>query len=190
MNRSIFGRLTMVAALTIAMLTSPLADASAQPARQKTTVTTWSDPAIATLLLVDQLPAPASTNTAAVVIRRPGEPPNNIILVTRTTSPRDLSRAVTALAFSRRNQGDSVQREMRTAVLAGPQGATPATPDDRRAATDLGRVQLAPEFDIPGMARGRAIVVRMADSAVTKPENPAKPANPAKSPPPGSKVRR
>jgi hypothetical protein len=196
MNPSIFGRLPMVAALTIAMLTSLTPEASAQPARGQTTVTVWRDPAIATLLLVDRLPAPASTNSGAVVIRRPGQPPNNIILVTGTTLPRDLSRAVTALAFSRRNQGDSVLREMRTAVLASPQGASPATRDDRRAAADLGRVRLAPEFEIPGIARGRAIVVRMADSAVTKPAiptNPMKPTNPAapaKPPTPRSTMRR
>ena len=175
MNRTIIGRLATVAALTIAMWTSATADASAQSSHRETTVTVWSDPAIATLLLVDRLPAPASSNAAAVVVRRPGDPPNNIILVTSSTSPRDLSRAVTALAFSRRTQGDRVQREMRTAVLAAPQGATRITRDDRRAAADLGRLRLAPEFAIADVARGPAIVVRMADSAVmtrARPEAP------------------
>ena len=160
-------RAAKLAALTIALVGSAVAGASAQ-ASSRTTITVWADPAIATLVLVDTLPAPGSANAGAVLIRRPGDPPNNIILVTRATAPRDLSKAVTALAFSRRGQGDQVEREMRTAILSAPSTNATPTRDDRRADADLRRVRMAPEFVIPGIARGPAIVVRMADSAVAK----------------------
>ena len=172
------GRAATLAALTIGLLGSAFAKASAQ-ASSRTATTVWSDPAIATLLLVDTLPVPALSNAGAVLIRRPGDPPNNIILVTRSTAPRDLSKAVTALAFSRRSHGDQVEREIRAAILAAPSTKANPTRDDRRADADLRRVLLAPEFVIPGVARGPAIVVRMADSAVARPgtkmSTPARP---------------
>ena len=152
------------------------------------TVAVWSDPAVATLMLVDRLPAPGSANSGAVLVRRPGDPPNNIIIVTHSTSARELAQAVTALAFSRRRQGDQVPREMRTAVAAVQSNPGAPTRDDRRvrderrAEADLRRLRLAPEFDIPGLARGPAVMVRMADSAVSRPAS-GKPTAPAPKPP-------
>ena len=162
-------RAAVLAALTISLLASSATEGRSQSASPRVTESVWVDPAIATLILVDELPAPASASSAAVVVRRPGEPPNNIILVTPSTSPRDLAQAVTALAFSRRRQGDQVTREMRTAVAAQPSKRGPATRDDRRADADLRRLRAAPEFSVPGIARGPALVIRMADSAVTRP---------------------
>lgn len=150
--------------------------ASAQSVRRDTILSTWTDPAIATLVLVDSLAGP---NARAVVIRRPGGLPNNIILVTRATSAADLAKAVTALAFSRRNKGDSVEREMRTTIVAStppaasgnhrssaPPTAAKPTRDERRAEADLRRLPLAPAFTIAGIARGPAIMIRMSDRVV------------------------
>jgi len=176
-------RSTITGALRLALAVGCLAavstaGASAQSVRRDTILYTWTDPAIATLVLVDSLAGP---NARAVVIRRPGDLPNNIILVTRSTSAADLSKAVTALAFSRRNKGDRVDREMRTTIVAStplaasgkrgkgaPPTAAKPTRDDRRAEADLRRLPLAPAFTIAGIARGPAIGIRMSDRAVGK----------------------
>src|SRR5688572_32580664 len=59
---------------------------------------TWTDPNIATLMLVESL---GYAGARAVVVRRPGESPNNIILVTRATTSTDLANAASALIVSR-----------------------------------------------------------------------------------------
>ena len=155
-------RLSVLTCLFLSAFTSVT---SAQSQRRDSVIFEWSDPAVATLMLVDTLAGPGAR---AVVIRRGGDGPNNIILVTRSTVPSDLSRAVTALAFSRRNKGDQVRGEMRTTITASPAIGTKPTADDRRAERDLKRVRLAPEFSIRGIARGPAIVIRMADGAVAR----------------------
>ena len=134
--------------------------AAGQSVGRDSVILDWSDPAIATVVLVDSL---AVADARAIVIRRGGSAPNNIILVTRTTTPTELSKAVVALDFSRRNQGDKVDREMRTIIRASAE--TPAarpTRNDQRAARDLRRLENAPPFSIAGVARGPAIVIRMA----------------------------
>ena len=138
-------------------------DAAAQSSPRDPIISRWSDPAIATVVLVDTLPGPEAR---AIVIRRGGDAPNNIILVTRSTSPADLSRAVTALAFSRRSKGDRVDREMRTTITASANVTSKPTSDERRAARDLHRLKVAPDFSIQGIARGPAIAIRMAAGAV------------------------
>ena len=176
-------RSTITGAIRLALVVACLASAStagasAQSVRRDTILYTWTDPATATLVLVDSL---AGSNVRAVVIRRPGGLPNNIILVTRSTSAPDLSKAVTALAFSRRNKGDRVDREMRTTIVASnplaasgkhrsaaPPTAARPTRDDRRAEADLRRLPLAPAFTIAGIARGPAIAIRMSDRVVGK----------------------
>jgi hypothetical protein len=168
---------TICRAVRLALLTSLVATAApqssaqsstssaAEPSHRDTTLHIWKDPAIATVILVDTLPDP---DARAVIIRRPGNMPNNIILVTRSTLPAELSMAVTALAFSRRNRGDEVDREMRTMIRASlPAAGARPTADDRRAEADLRRLRAAPEFLISGIARGPAIVVRMSDRAVS-----------------------
>ena len=139
-----------------------------------TTVETWTDPNIATLMLVDDI----GPEARAVVIRRPGTLPNNIILVTKSTTPKDLATAVSSLMTSRTNRGDVVDREMRALIGAKPQGAPPASrrgsassassrtdrgdsPSVRMAAADLQRLRSAPEFSIPGVGHGPALVIRM-----------------------------
>lgn len=139
----------------------------AQRTQRDSVTEKWTDPAIATLMLVDSLPHP---DARAIVIRRGGDGPGNIILVTSSTRPADLSKAVTALIFSRRSKGDQVEREMRTIISASTaSAATPAkrssTRDHRRAELDLRRLRLAPPFEIAGVGRGPALVVRMADGA-------------------------
>ncbi len=98
-------------------------DLSAQPTATVITVHRWEDPAIATLMLVENLGAPGAR---AVVIRRPGEMPRNIILVTRETRPADLAQAMSALIISRTNRGDTVTREMRALIGAAAVGTPPA----------------------------------------------------------------
>ena len=138
--------------------------ARAQVARDST-LSHWVDPAIATVVLVSTLP---DTNARALVIRRPGPLPNNIILVTTATAPGDLSRAVTALAFSVRNQGDRVTREMRTIIRPSASAKGKPSRDEARATADLARLRSAPVFDIAGVAQGPAVVVRMSDSALRR----------------------
>src|SRR5687768_2819806 len=70
-------RLALLTALATAF-TPPLVLAQSVATAPKTR--TWTDPRVATLMLVDDL---GSSDARAVVIRRPGEMPNNIILVTR-----------------------------------------------------------------------------------------------------------
>ena len=173
-----YGRRALLLMLLVAAAAPALAQPApaAQSARRDTITTAWTDPGIATVILVDALPAPAAPNARAVVIRRPGELPNNIILVTEATTGRDLAKAVTALAFSRRNKGDHVEREMRTTVVASVAATGKPTKDELRAERDLRRVKAAPEFAVAGLARGRAISIRMAESAVRgKPPTAAKP---------------
>ena len=148
----------------VMMLLLHPAPTAAQSARGQT-VTSWTDPAIATLLLVDSLGAP---DARAIVIRRPGDLPNNIILVTRETQPAELATAVAAIIASRRARGDRVDREMRTIVRAVDMKKRKSSPDDSRARSDLHRLQLAPTFEIAGIGRGPALVIRMADSATVR----------------------
>ena len=171
-------------ALLLTLLIAAASPATAQPVpdaqsvRRDTVISSWTDPAIATVILVDALPGPAAPNARAVVIRRPGDLPNNIILVTEATTGRDLAKAVTALAFSRRTRGDRVEREMRTTVVASAAAPGKPTRDELRAEQDLRRVRIAPEAVVAGLARGRAISIRMAESAVRG--KPAKTAKPSK----------
>jgi hypothetical protein len=166
MTRSTIARARTLAILASVLLVTVSDRSSAQAqarssSRRDTVLLYWKDPAIATLILVDSLPGP---NARAVVIRRPGDMPNNIILVTRSTSPAELAKAVAALTFSRRNKGDDVDREMRTTIVATtPAADAKPTPNERRAEADLRRVVLASEFAVRGIARGPAIVIRMAD---------------------------
>ncbi len=147
-------------------------DRSAQPTATFTTVRRWDDPAIATLMLVENLGA---AGARAVVIRRPGEMPRNIILVTRDTRPADLAQAMSALIVSRDNRGDSVTREMRALIGAAAVGTPPTgrdgapgkgaraskSPSEPLASRDLRRLAAAPIFHIPGVGRGPALVIRM-----------------------------
>ena len=172
MTRSTIARTGRLAIASVLLATVsdqlPAQAAARSSSRRDTVLFYWKDPAIATLMLVDTLPGP---NARAVVIRRPGDLPNNIILVTRSTSPAELAKAVAALTFSRRTRGDDVDREMRTTILATvPVADAKPTPNERRAEADLRRVVLAPEFVVRGIARGPAIVIRMAaDTAGRKP---------------------
>ena len=150
---------------------------SAPPAAKLTTVHSWNDPAIATLMLVEHLGA---AGARAVVIRRPGDMPRNIILVTRDTRPADLAQAMSALIVARRNQGDTVTREIRALIGAPPVGTPPGgrggatgdrvaratkSPSEPLAASDLQRLAAAPVFPIPGVGSGPALVVRIKNKA-------------------------
>jgi hypothetical protein len=153
------------------------------PAPQKTR--SWTDPRIATLMLVDDL---GPSDARAVVIRRPGELPNNIILVTRSTTATDLAHAVSALITSRRSRGDAVEREIRALIGATPIGTLPTaarrssakstagtakpgkrSPSEAQAASDLERLPRAPEFGIAGIGHGPSLVIRMSDKRTAKP---------------------
>jgi hypothetical protein len=169
--------LAAVLALSHAPRTSD-AQAPAPASRSRT----WNDPAIATLMLVDDL---GSSDARAIVIRRPGDMPNNIVLVTRTTSAAELASAVSALITSRRSRGDQVDREIRALIGATPRGTLPAAisggatrpgaparssvakglRSEPLAAADLHRLRAAPEFTIPGIGRGPALVIRMRDKS-------------------------
>ena len=169
-------RLALLTALAT-VFTPPLV--LSQPAATAPTTRTWTDPRVATLMLVDDL---GSSDARAVVIRRPGEMPNNIILVTRSTTASELADAVAALINSRRNRGDQVDREIRALIGATPVGTPPASakrnagkqtgatsrpatrsPSEGLAASDLQRLRAAPDFAIAGIGHGPALVIRMKD---------------------------
>src|SRR5687768_3579673 len=99
------------------------APAAAQSTVSNARIRTWTDPNIATLMLVESL---GYAGARAVVVRRPGEMPNNIILVTRATTPADLANAASALIISRRNRGERVDREIRALIGAPPVSTVPA----------------------------------------------------------------
>src|SRR5215210_3476787 len=107
---------------SILLLATPAA-ARGQSATPRTKSRTWVDPQIATLMLVDDL---GRTDARAVVIRRPGDLPNNIILVTHTTTAANLANAASALIHSRRSRGDAVDREIGALIGATPVGSPPA----------------------------------------------------------------
>ena len=151
-----------------------------QPGGAARKTRTWTDPAIATRMLVDAL---GYADARAVVIRRPGEMPNNIILVTRATTPAELAHAASALIISRRSRGDQVDREIRALIGAPPVRTIPAparrgpvagggatrqagkpSGSARQAASDLQRLRSAPVFTIAGIGRGPALVIRMSDT--------------------------
>jgi hypothetical protein len=149
-------RLQMALSVVAFLVTAPCS-LVAQGSLPRVKTTTWTDPAIATLMLVESIDHPTAR---VLLIRRPGDVPNNIILVTRSTTPADLAKAVSALITSRRTQGDFVQREMRAFVT--PKAATPRpTSSERRAAADLRRLPLHPSFDVEGIGRGPALVIRL-----------------------------
>jgi hypothetical protein len=159
MRKMLIAAATRLAAITLVFA----ADATALCAQPPDVAGAAATPArhpYATVILVADIGAP---NARAVVVRRPGELPNNIILVTTETTPRDLATAVSALITSRTNRGDQVDREMRTHIVPQLPRAKP-TPSERLAAQDLRRLPLAPVFDVPGIGRGPALVVRMKDS--------------------------
>ena len=151
-------------ALLLSLLV-PTVPAAGQSPRQEPEVHIWTDPAIATILLVDSLDTPSAR---ALVIRRPGDLPNNIIVVTRATTARELSKAVTAIIASRRSKGDRVDREMRTIITAAASSRSKPSRDETRAATDLRRLRNAPYFAVHGVGRGPAIVIRMADASAPR----------------------
>ena len=179
MQRSVTtaAHLALIAAL-ITVVTPSTAPAQASASAQKSR--TWADPRVATLMLVDDLGA---SDARAVVIRRPGEMPNNIILVTRSTTGAELASAVGALIASRRNRGDQVDSEIRALIGATPVGTLPApakrstasaaagaasrsatrSPSEGLAAYDLKRLRAAPDFAIAGIGHGPALVIRMKD---------------------------
>ena len=166
--------------ITVLVMLTP-ADAGSQSAPTAAKSRSWSDPRIATLMLVEDL---GPTDARAVVIRRPGELPNNIILVTRSTTPADLATAASALIHSHQSRGAAVDREIRALIGATPVGAPPAggkkggaaTAGSRRsagpsvalAASDLERLLRAPEFSIAGIGHGPALVIRMSGGGKAK----------------------
>ena len=172
----------LLTALVITVLITAMpATASSQSAPAAAQSRSWSDPRITTLMLVEDL---GPTDARAVVIRRPGELPNNIILVTRSTTPAELATAASALIHSHRSRGDVVDREIRALIGATPVGTPPgggrksgtATGGTRRsagpsvalAAQDLERLRRAPEFSIAGVGHGPALVIRMSGGGKAK----------------------
>lgn len=173
-------RLALLTVLTVLIAVGTPATALAQSVAAAPKSRSWADPRVATLMLVDDI---GQSDARAVVIRRPGEMPNNIILVTRSTTAAELASAVGALIVSRRNRGDQVDREIRALIGATPVGTPPASakrsagtavgakgrpaakrsPSDGLAAADLQRLRAAPDFTILGIGHGPALVIRMSD---------------------------
>ncbi len=171
----------MTVLVAVLLIAAPAA-ASAQSATAVTKSRRWADPQVATLMLVDDL---GRADARAVVIRRPGDMPNNIILVTRATTAADLATAATALIQSRHSRGDVVEREIRALIGAAPKGTRPgdakprgdnpspvprhsSSPSEGLAARDLQRLRRAPAFSIAGIGRGPALVIRMSDGKKAK----------------------
>ena len=147
----------IVAALALPMFLLILVRSSAESA---STAAAAADPNVATVVRVASL---GSVTARAVVIRRPGPAPQNLILVTAATTAPDLAKAVGQLMQSRRRSGATVVREQRAYI-------TPAAPnrqsaDVRRAAFHLRRLARARDYTVPGIGVARALSVRLAEVA-------------------------
>ena len=94
------------------------------------------------IVLVDELPF---AEARAVVVRRKDMKPANVVLVTRSTSPADLSRAMAALSSSRRTKGDQVSSDMVAPIAAS--RSTRKSRDHSQALIDLQALRTArPRF--------------------------------------------
>jgi hypothetical protein len=98
------------------------------------------------IVLVDDLPF---ANASAVLIRRNEMKPETVVLVTRRTSPADLTRAMGVLFNSRRNKGDHVSGNM-VAPIA-PDRSFRRSKDYPQAVADLAKLAAAPPRFIEGV---------------------------------------
>jgi hypothetical protein len=98
------------------------------------------------IVLVDELPF---ANAKVVVVRRKDMEPQNLVLVTKQTSPDDLTRAMAALSNSRNRQGDQVTADLIAPVPAGT--LANRTSDYSQAQKDLKDLQSAKSRFIEGV---------------------------------------
>jgi hypothetical protein len=96
----------------------------------------------------------------AIVVRRPGSgATRDMILVSPSTTARDLAQAVAALMASRRVKGAGVEREIRAIITPSASRTKRISRDEKHAARDLRRIRRGRVINIPGVGSGRAISI-------------------------------
>jgi hypothetical protein len=157
----------LVLAASAALIAVPIA--AQTPAVATAAIASRHDANVATVMRVASLDKPGAR---ALIVRRPGNPSVNVILVTTETAPEDLSRAISALMVSRRTRGEAVAKEMRAYIQATTNHREKTTPaaggevrvlsaNHQRAAADLGRLAAARHQTLEGVGRGQVISIRM-----------------------------
>lgn len=164
-----YSRAVLMLAVTATLTSALPGHAQTSVAASAAAAATRHDPNVATVMRVASLDREGAR---ALIIRRPGTPSSNVILVTAETTPEDLSRAVSALIVSRRTRGEAVAREMRAYIQGSTnrrEATAPASPGEvrvlsanhQRAAADLGRLAAAARGEVAGVGRGQMISIRM-----------------------------
>ncbi|HUF26456.1 MAG TPA: hypothetical protein VMM18_05670 [Gemmatimonadaceae bacterium] len=110
------------------------------------------------IVLVPALPVPRAR---AVILRRAGIEPQNVILVTARTTDADLSRAIAALYNSRRSLGDALLGDLVAHVERAEGPAQAGSRNALRAAIDLAELQRSPTSDVRGVGRYPSRTVRL-----------------------------
>jgi hypothetical protein len=105
-------------------------------------------------------------NAKALLIRRPTAYPPNVILVTPSTTPAELARAMATMIRSRAKHGNQVPRELRAPISEVQ--SQPRSMNEKRALSDLARLKNAPEVTIPGLAQGKYVVLYMIPAELQK----------------------
>jgi hypothetical protein len=98
------------------------------------------------IVMVDELPFKTAT---AVLIRRKDLRPQDIVLVSLQTSPGDLSRAMSALARSRRSKGGVITDNMVAPIAPGK--STTRSKDYAQAQKDLASLRTTLPHFIEGV---------------------------------------
>ncbi len=130
------------------ILAAPLAQLAAQAS---------TGSALATIV---QVPDLGAMDRRAVILRRAGGNPSNVVLVSAATTAADLARAMGALVRSVETRGPQVHNDIRAYVVADPTRAHPLA-NEGRARQDLDRLSKAPVYNIHGIGPGKAITVRL-----------------------------
>jgi hypothetical protein len=111
-----------------------------------------------TVILAAALPAPGGR--ALIVRRASGSPREIIVLPASGATPADLASALSVLANARaRDDGVLSSPQERIAISKAEFSAGVAPETQRFFEVLLKRLATAPAVDVPGVARGRAIVV-------------------------------
>ena len=138
-----------IALITVTLAAFELAAPVAAPAQHQAM---QSDSTHVLLTLVDRLKHP---DAKATIVRPVGPGAPDIILVTGTTTPADLNRAIQMLMSARHTFGPVVNQEMHAHVPAAEQAPSNLN-DETQYLADL---QVAEELDVPGLGVQRSLFV-------------------------------
>ena len=110
----------------------------------------------ATVALVGALPA---GGVGAVIQRRPGNPPADLILLDQSSSVEDLASAIAVLRASRKQLGDNVARSVTISIqrTETPRLKNPVA--RQRLQNQLAALRAASVQQVPGVGTVRSVVV-------------------------------